>query len=348
MLLSLSSKLLSQKQNNTTVEEKPFLQFNHKTVRLTNDTVNEETVKRVFPLLAKNRRSQENAIAALNLASVFIYIEETTGVPVSVCLAHWAMETGWGSSARYINDRNFGGIIWRKGRPSWNNTQDAIDYWAKVLTQPNYTKYFTDSMTYNDYLRAYALGNYYGSSQEERDFANKNRRIVIENLIHNTYYLEYCEQIKSRMNPLKFRYIYKEENQPLLTFKGTASTFKSNDKKPNIKDVTKTTKDIIHFNKDIRAVDIIDLFKITAEKAVKYISDNKEFIELVKQAILDKIKIDRSYVETYIILRTSYDLIVDLYYNINNLVINYNKDLAHDKHRKEIARFVAQILNGEK
>ena len=145
MLLNLFQVKEQKNLSNNEITEKPFLHFDHLTCRIPNDTVDNQLVKTVFPFLANNSRVQGNAIAALNLAPIFIHIEESAGIPISVCLAHWAMETGWGSSNRFINNRNFGGIIWKNKTPHWDNVDDAISYWIRVLTQPNYTKYFKAS-----------------------------------------------------------------------------------------------------------------------------------------------------------------------------------------------------------
>jgi len=77
------------------------------------------------------------------------HASEATGVPVSVVLSQWGVESGWGTN--HLSEGNNLGSIAHLGRYVSYPTLDAfIDDWVRVLCLPLYTRVRTAAASGKD------------------------------------------------------------------------------------------------------------------------------------------------------------------------------------------------------
>lgn len=107
--------------------------------------------------------------------------EEKYGVPASVTLAQYALESGYGKSQLAKNKNNYFGM--RNGSSGWqsfDSMAESFDAHGKLLSGSLYASKVTNAETVEDYV--YGIAETYApSSDGNNDYAGKLLSIIREN-----------------------------------------------------------------------------------------------------------------------------------------------------------------------
>lgn len=113
-------------------------------------------------------------------------VQSKYGVPASVTLAAYQLESGGGTSYLARNNNNYFGITgtgtagYSQGSHKWakyNNKEESFDAFGKLLSSEKYAKLTAGKTNVEDYVRAYAE-TYAPSSDGNSGYADKMIDII--------------------------------------------------------------------------------------------------------------------------------------------------------------------------
>ena len=107
--------------------------------------------------------------------------EEKYGVPASVTLAQYALESGYGTSNLAKTKNNYFGMkAGSKGWQSFSSMAESFDAHGKLLTKPIYADKTANATTAEEYIRAISE-TYAPSSDGNYGYADKIMKIINDN-----------------------------------------------------------------------------------------------------------------------------------------------------------------------
>lgn len=107
--------------------------------------------------------------------------EQKYGVPASVTLAQYALESGYGKSQLAKTKNNFFGMRnGSKGWQSFDSMADSFDAHGKLLSKPLYADKVKNAQTVEEYVNGIAE-TYAPSSDGNNNYAGKIMQIINEN-----------------------------------------------------------------------------------------------------------------------------------------------------------------------
>lgn len=107
--------------------------------------------------------------------------EEKYGVPASVTLAQYALESGYGTSNLAKTKNNYFGMkAGSKGWQSFSSMAESFDAHGKLLTKPIYADKTANATTAEEYIRAISE-TYAPSSDGNVGYADKIMKIINDN-----------------------------------------------------------------------------------------------------------------------------------------------------------------------
>ena len=107
--------------------------------------------------------------------------EQKYGVPASVTLAQYALESGYGTSYLARTKNNYFGMKnGSKGWQSFDSMADSFEAHGKLLTEERYTSKTANAKTVNDYVNGIAE-TYAPSSDGNNNYAGQLMQIINEN-----------------------------------------------------------------------------------------------------------------------------------------------------------------------
>lgn len=107
--------------------------------------------------------------------------ERKYGVPASVTLAQYALESGYGTSTLAKTKNNYFGM--RNGSRGWQTFQskaDSFDAHGRLLASDRYASKTAGSTTIKDYVESFAE-TYAPSSDGNNDYSGKLLKIIEDN-----------------------------------------------------------------------------------------------------------------------------------------------------------------------
>ena len=108
-------------------------------------------------------------------------VQETYGVPASVVLGQYALESGYGTSKLAKNNNNFFGM--RNGSKGWqkfDSKEESFMAYGKLLSSDLYTSKSNGATTVNEYVNSIAE-TYAPSSDGNNNYAGKVLKIISDN-----------------------------------------------------------------------------------------------------------------------------------------------------------------------
>lgn len=108
-------------------------------------------------------------------------VQEKYGVPASVTLAQYALESGYGTSNLAKNNKNYFGM--RAGSNGWqkfNSKEESFMAYGKLMSSDLYTSKTNGSKTINEYVESFSE-TYAPSSDGNTNYSGKVLKIISQN-----------------------------------------------------------------------------------------------------------------------------------------------------------------------